>query len=112
MNSQVDSAQIERMRAAITRAVALGPRFLQGDVDADQMARTMVDAVQGYVQQEQDAGLDGLPRSAPAQPLFEVLRELMGCGSGFLAGRCDGACVARTMTEMLRSFPPSSGTAG
>jgi hypothetical protein len=35
------------MRAAVERAVAMGPEFLRGDVDADRMANTMVQAVRG-----------------------------------------------------------------
>jgi len=28
----------------------------------------------------------------------------MACGSGYLASRCDAACVARTMAQMMREF--------
>lgn len=97
---------VDRMRAAVDRAVAVGPSFLRGDIDADRMANTMVQAVRDYVQQEQAAGGDGAPRGAEAEVLQRVLDELMGCGSGYLAGRCDAACVARTMTEMVREFRP------
>jgi hypothetical protein len=98
------STQAERMRAAVDQAVAVGPGFLRGDTDADQMANTMVHAVHHYVEQERAAGRDGTPHGAEAQRLQGVLAELMGCGSGYLAGRCDAACVARTMTQIVSEF--------
>ncbi len=100
----VAPTQAARMRAAVAKAVAVAPGFLRGDVDADHMAKTMVQAVNTYVEQERAAGSDGAPQNAEAQALQGTLAELMGCGSGYLAGRCDGACVARTMTEMVREF--------
>ena len=100
------ATQAGRMRAAIDKAVAVGPGFLRGDVDADHMANTMVGAVRGYVEQERAAGSDGVPHDVQARQLQNVLAELMACGSGFLAGRCDAACVARTMTQMVHEFPP------
>lgn len=93
------------MRAAIGRAVAIGPGFLRGEVDADHMANAMVGAVRGYVEQERASGSDGKPHGDEARQLQNVLAELMTCGSGYLAGRCDAACVARTMTQMVREFP-------
>lgn len=96
--------QAGRMRAAIAKAVAIAPRFLRGDVNADLMANTMVGAVRTYVEQERAAGTDGTPQGADAQALQGTLAELMGCGSGYLAGRCDAACVARTMMQMVREF--------
>lgn len=98
--------QAARMRAAIDQAVTVGPSFLRGDIDADHMANTMVKAVQSYAEQERATGGDGVPQSAEARALQDVLSELMGCGSGFLAGRCDAACVARTMTQMIHEFGP------
>lgn len=88
------------MRAAVDRAIALGPDFLAGKVEATRMAESMVTAVRGYIEH---AG-DGIPHGAEATELHETLRELMGCGSGFLAGRCDAACVARTMTYMVGEY--------
>lgn len=96
--------QVTRMRAAINKAVAIGPDFLHGKVNADHMANTMVHAVQEYTKEEQAAGSDGIPRGQEAQQLQQVLVELMTCGSGYLAGRCDAACVGRTMTEMVHEF--------
>lgn len=96
--------QLGRMQAAIGKTVTFAPRFLRGEVKADDMANTMVGAVKGYVEQERSAGSDGRPQNAQAQQLQQVLSELMACGSGYLAGRCDGACVARTMTYMVQEF--------
>lgn len=98
--------QAGRMRAAVGQAVAVAPGFLRGDVDADHMAKTMVHAVRGYVEREQATGSDGAPHDAEAETLHSTLAELMACGSGYLAGRCDAACVARTMTQMVREFAP------
>ncbi|MGH8506458.1 MAG: hypothetical protein ACRETM_10925 [Stenotrophobium sp.] len=102
--SPAATTQVARMRAAIDQAVAVGPGFLRGDVNADRMANTMVHAVRNYAEQERAAGSDGAAHSADAQALQNVLAELMTCGSGYLAGRCDAACVARTMTQMVHEF--------
>lgn len=100
------ATQAARMRAAIDQAVAVGPGFLRGDIDADRMANAMVQAVRSYTEQEKAAGGGAAPQGADAQALQAVLAELMACGSGYLAGRCDAACVARTMTEMVHEFGP------
>ena len=100
-------AATARMRAAIGQAVAVAPGFLQGKVDAVHMANAMVGAVHGYVERERAAGGNDVPHGAEARALQGVLSELMACGSGYLAGRCDAACVARTMTQMVREFPPN-----
>ena len=105
--AEVSSApitQVGRMRAAVAQAVAEGPSFLRGDVDADHMAKTMIRAVRHYVEQERAAGGDGAPQNAEARALQDTIGELMGCGSGYLAGQCDADCVARTMTEMVHQF--------
>ncbi|HEX7322505.1 MAG TPA: hypothetical protein VF299_06145 [Mycobacterium sp.] len=98
------STQAGRMRAAIDQAVAVGPSFLRGEIDADQMANTMLRAVADYVAQEEAAGGDGPPYDAEVRALHHVLSELRVCGSGYLEGLCDAACVARTMTEVVREF--------
>lgn len=98
------TTQAGRMHAAIAQAVAVAPAFLRGDVDADHMATTMVHAVRTYVEQEHAAGGDGAAHGAEAQELQPTLAELMACGSGYLAHRCDAACVARTMTQMVHEF--------
>ncbi len=105
--SSLSMTQAGRMRAAVDQAVAVAPGFLRGDVDADHMAKTMVHAVRSYAEQERVAGSDGTPQNADAQALQGTLAELMACGSGYLAGRCDAACVARTMTQMVREFTTS-----
>lgn len=102
--SPVSGTQIARMRAAIDRAVAVGPGFLRGDVDADHMANAMVNAVRAYASEARANGSGGTPESAEARALQGVLAELAACGSGYLAGRCDAACVARTMTQVVREF--------
>ena len=98
--------QVQRMREAVAKVVTVGPRFLDGAVDADHMAHTMVDAVRGYARQEHASGSDGAPHSPEAAQLQQVLAELMACGSGYLAQRCDAACVARTINQMVHEFGP------
>lgn len=98
------TTQVGRMRAAIGAVVAVGPRFLKGDLDANHMANTMVHAVNNYVEQERATNSAGGAQNTEARELDGVLRELLGCGSGYLAGRCDAACVARTITEVVREF--------
>ena len=100
------ATQAARMRAAIDQVVGVGSRFLRGDIDANHMANTMTSAVRDYVEQERAAGGNGAAQGAEAQALQGVLAELNACGSGFLAGRCDAACVARTMTHMVHQFGP------
>lgn len=102
--SSAPLTQVARMRAAIAQAVAVAPGFLRGEIDADRMTSTMVHAVRSYVEQEQAAGGDGAPHSAEAHALQGTLAELMACGSGYQAQRCDAACVARTMTQMVHEF--------
>lgn len=106
MATQTTSAQAARMRAAVDKTVAFAPDFLAGRTDADHMANTMVAAVRTYVDEDRAAGFDGQPRDTEARELYGTLAELMTCGSGYLAGRCDSACVARTMTQMVREFGP------
>ena len=106
--SSVPMTQTGRMRAAVEQAVGVAPSFLRGDVDADHMAKTMVHAVRNCAEQERAAGSDGAPQGVEAQALHGALAELMTCGSGYLAGRCDAACVARTMTQMVHEFATHS----
>lgn len=96
--------QLRRIRTAVASAVAIGPGFLRGDVDADTMATTMLDAVRTYVAAEQADGRDGTPVDAASAELYPVLQELTACGGGYLAGRCDADCVARTMTQLVGEF--------
>lgn len=98
------STQTQRMRAAIDQVVAVAPGFLRGDIDADQMATTMLRVVGGYAEQDRAAGDESGRPDAEARALHHMLAELRVCGSGYLAGRCDAACVARTITGMLTEF--------
>lgn len=101
-----------RMRTAVVGAVEPGPDFLRGAIDADAMAKHMVAAVQGFQgQNEQQIQrlVDGRIAATPELvELWQALGELYGCGSGYLADRCDADCVARTMTQMVREFPPEA----
>lgn len=99
-------ARIQRMRAAVQQAVAAGPGFLRGEIDADRMAHTMIQAVRGCAGQDRAAAGVDTSSDAQVQALQHALAELMACGSGYLAGRCDAACVARTMTQMVHEFGP------
>ena len=91
MTADSDSGRVARMRSAIDEAVAVAPRFLRGEVDADHMAHAMIGAVRGYAEREQALGGDGKPETAEAEHLQHALMELMGCGSGYLEHRCDAA---------------------
>ena len=104
MSQAVASAQAERIMAAVDSAVAIGPGFLRGDVTVDAMTATMVAAVEGYLADEAADGRDGAPLGAQSAQLYPVLRELRTCGGGYRAGRCDAACVARTMTQLVVEF--------
>lgn len=99
---RVSGVQAERMRRAIDQVVAVGPGFLRGDIDADRMAQTMLQAVSGYT--DPDPVEQQRPPDAEARLLHHVLAELRVCGSGYLAGRCDAACVARTITQIVQEF--------
>lgn len=96
--------QVSQIRAAISKVVAVGPEFLARKLPADEMAHTMVRAVEQYVQQAQKEGTIH-PKSNEARELQGVLQELEGCGSGFLEQRCDRDCVARTITYIINEFP-------
>lgn len=105
-----------RMRAALSPVLALGPEFLSGRRDADAMAHTMVRTVQEFVLDERahqqaerpaEPGRSPGPASRATQELEAALTEIYTCGSGYLADRCDSACVARTMTQLLDEFGSS-----
>lgn len=91
--------QVAMMREAIHQVVRSSPDFLSGKIDADQMAQTMVHAVRGYLQES-----SGAVKGRESEDLQEVLEELLGCGSGYLQGLCDAACVRRTITATVREF--------
>ncbi|WP_344784934.1 hypothetical protein [Microbacterium kribbense] len=99
--------QTRRMHEAMAPVLQIGPDFLAGRRDADEMAHTMVGAVQRFVSAERTR--QGVADEHGAQiqvsgQLQATLSELYGCGAGYLADRCDSACVARTMTEIMREF--------
>jgi hypothetical protein len=107
------SGQAGRMRAALSPVLAIGPDFLAGRLHADDMAQTMVRAVQQYSDSEQarqhsglgpDADSAGAAASEAAQELHAALAEIYTCGSGYLADRCDSDCVARTMVQIMGEF--------
>jgi hypothetical protein len=102
--------QAQRMQAALSPVLSIGPDFLAGRRSADDMAHTMVRAVQDYANAEQARSLDGArPDDAEASAsggrtvdeLHAVLTEVYTCGSGYLADRCDSDCVARTMAQIM-----------
>ncbi len=87
-------------RVAVDRVVQVGPSFLDGTIDADRMANTMVDAVRTWKAQREAVG-----DAVVTDPQLEmVLREIYGCGAGYLRDMCDGACVARTITALVDEF--------
>lgn len=105
--------QAQRILAALSPVFVTGPEFLAGRVDADDMAHTMVSAVEAYASGEQarqrvNAAPDEDSPSASTRwsvPQLEaVLGEIYGCGSGYLAHRCDSACVARTVVQIVGEF--------
>jgi len=103
----------QRMQAALSPVLEVGPEFLAGRLHADDMAQTMVRAVQDYSAKEQahqqadprpDSGDGGASASQAAHELRAALAEIYTCGTGYLADRCDADCVARTMVEIMREF--------
>lgn len=105
-------AQVERMRTAIEPVVVMGPDFLTGQSTADEMAHTMVGAVETFISREQALEKAGAQAGGgstaatvrAASELEAVLHEIYVCGSGYLAGRCDADCVARTITQIVGEF--------
>lgn len=106
------TGQTQRMQAALSPVLVIGPDFLAGRRDADDMAHTMVQAVQGFVDGERARQQAGLPDEDPAPAkasrsageLQAALAEIYTCGSGYLADRCDSDCVARTMSQIMGEF--------
>lgn len=103
MSEQNKDQQVSQIKEAIAKVVAVGPDFLAKKIAAPKMAHTMINAVEDYAKQAKEAG-GTQPRSSEARELTQVLQEIMGCGSGFLADRCDSACVARTITYLVNEF--------
>lgn len=104
--------QTQRMQAALSPVLEIGPEFLAGRLDADSMAHTMVRAVQEYADGErarQHASAPTVedPAAAPGsrdQEFQAALAEIYTCGSGYLADRCDSDCVVRTMVQIMGEF--------
>jgi hypothetical protein len=98
------------MQAALAPVLVIGPEFIAGRRDADDMANTMVRAVQDFVngvraRPQADGRPDDDPASASrAQELQAALAEIYTCGSGYLADRCDSDCVVRTMVQIMGEF--------
>lgn len=104
ISTEDKDAQIKQIKSAIHKVVEIGPTFLSDKITADEMAHTMITAVKNYAEEAEKA--DQLkPKSDEAEELTEVLQEIMGCASGYLAQRCDAACVARTITYLVNEFP-------
>lgn len=105
--------QAQRMQKALSPVLVIGPDFLAGRCDADDMAHTMVQAVQEFVDGERARQQGSVPSDADAAPapvsktpqeLQAALAEIYTCGSGYLADRCDSDCVARTMVQIMDEF--------
>ena len=107
----MSAAQLAVMKSAVESGVKLGPHFLAGEIDADTMATSMVEAVEDYVAAAKSAGYEQIPAGVEYQHFGMALQELITCGGGYLAGRCDADCVARTMTHMMREFPAEAASA-
>lgn len=103
MSIKNNDTQVLQIRAAIGKVVQVGPDFLAKKIPAENMADTMVKAVDDYIKQAQQEG-NIHPKSDEARELQGVLQEIAGCGSGYLAQRCDAACVARTITYIVDEF--------
>lgn len=95
--------QIDHLKQAIGKVVKIGPDFLSKKISPEDMTHAMVNSVQEYKNQSE---LNGgfTPHSAQAEELLNVLKEIKGCGSGYLAKRCDADCVARTITFLVDEF--------
>ena len=105
--------QTQRMQAALSPVLVIGPDFLVGHCDADDMAHTMVQAVQEFVDGERARQQGSVPPAEDAAPaavsrtpqeLQAALAEIYTCGSGYLADRCDSDCVVRTMVQIMDEF--------
>lgn len=100
--------QADRIQAAIDVPISMGPGFLRGEVTVDDMTDAMIAAVRGYQAQEKSAGRDLAPLGERSNELVPVLKELITCGGGYQAGRCEADCVARTMTSLVAEFGAQS----
>lgn len=88
------------VRDLLAPVLAIGPAFLAGERDADEMAHTMVAAVESFGTTPHATPSDGHEERL----INALLGELTACGGGYLASRCDAACVARTITQLVAEF--------
>lgn len=98
------TTKTERLHAALTPVLEIGPDFLAGRRHADDMAHTMVASATAYREGElarQAAGEDVSAGSGEIRHLDAAMKEIYVCGSGYLAQRCGADCVARTMTQIM-----------
>jgi len=103
MSSKVKDTQLSQIKKVINKVVTVGPDFLDNKITADEMAHTMVNAVQDFAKEAQKEG--GIrAETEETQELIGVLQEILGCGSGYLAQQCDSDCVARTITYVVNEF--------
>lgn len=110
-DSMTPDGTTQRMQAALQPVLAIGPDFLAGRRDADDMAQTMRQATQAFVHERRAQGALGPDVGERARELEAALFEIHTCGSGYLADRCDADCVARTMTQIMAEFGEPSGDA-
>lgn len=103
MSEKIKDTQVSQMQKAIHKVVAIGLDFLSNKISAEDMTHTMVRAVKDYIELAEKEGYPK-PQSEEAMELHQILGELYGCGSGYLANRCDADCVARTIQYMVENF--------
>lgn len=103
MSEITHNHQVEEIKEVINKVTTRAPDFLADKITADEMAHTMVNAIEAYTVRA-DHGNGIVPENIEARRLLYILQEIMGCGSGYLANRCDGACVARTVRSLVDEF--------
>lgn len=103
MTEKHEDTQVAQMKEAIKKIVSVGPDFLAKKIPAEKMAHTMIRAVEDYATKAKEEN-NLQPKSYEARELQDTLREILGCGSGFLDQRCDADCVARTITYIVDEF--------
>ncbi len=74
-------------------------------MSAQAMTDAMIAAVHSYQAEEEADGRDGAPLGARSFKLMPVLQELITCGGGYQANRCDADCVANTIRQLVDEFP-------
>lgn len=104
MSHTDNDKQVAQIKDAINKVVTTGPDFLENKIPPEEMAHTMIQAVKDYAKTARENNMEK-PESREAEELLPVLNEIYGCGSGFLADRCDADCVARTIDYLVKEFP-------